>query len=131
MPKGAMITYGSIYPLIAYTVNSFNLNKSDKILFTVPMMFDVSIWDIFISRLSGAELVIPKTISIIPSILKQIEEKKITYFYAVSTLLILFSDTSSDIDSYNLKSVKTIVFGASICPSSTIFSLMKNFSKLH
>ena len=128
MPKGAMITYGSIYPLIAYTVNRFNLNTSDKILFTVPMMFDVSIWDIFISRLSGAELVIPITISVIPSLLKQIEEKKITYFYAVSTLLILFSDTFSNIDSYNLKSVKTIIFGASICPSSTIFSLMKNFS---
>ncbi|MGO4773884.1 amino acid adenylation domain-containing protein, partial [Flavobacterium sp. W22_SRS_FK3] len=57
-PKGVMIEHGSIVNTILSQIESFPVTESDICLQFASHSFDASIWEIFISLLSGAKLCI-------------------------------------------------------------------------
>ncbi|MCF0226287.1 MAG: AMP-binding protein, partial [Methanobrevibacter sp.] len=59
-PKGVMIEHKSVVNLNNFNKNNLNVSSSDNILQFAPLIFDVSVWEIFAAHLNGANLVIRK-----------------------------------------------------------------------
>ena len=61
VPKGVMLPHRALLNHVLWRIESFQVNDQDCILQKTPLVFDVSVWEIFGALLSGARLVLPKT----------------------------------------------------------------------
>ncbi|WP_425390980.1 amino acid adenylation domain-containing protein [Ekhidna sp.] len=59
-PKGVMISHGSIVNKLSWMAGMYELGSSDVVLHKAPYTFDVSIWELLLSPVSGAKLVLAK-----------------------------------------------------------------------
>jgi amino acid adenylation domain-containing protein len=59
-PKGVMISHRSISNRIRWGVETLPLDENDALLQLASFSFDVSVWEIFTSLVSGGRLVLPK-----------------------------------------------------------------------
>ncbi len=55
-PKGVMVEHKGIANIQEYSVESFGINETDKILQFASSAFDASVWEIYLALLSGATL---------------------------------------------------------------------------
>lgn len=80
-PKGVMITHQAILNTILSQIDAFEINSSENCLQFSNQCFDASIWEIFISLLGGATLVILEDSmkSDIPSFINFIKNHGITW----------------------------------------------------
>ncbi len=88
-PKGVMITHKNALSFIQWSVDQFKLNDKDVFTSIAPFHFDLSIFDLFVSLLSGSKLVlINQQVGKNPRMISQlIEAQKITVIYATPTFL--------------------------------------------
>ncbi len=57
-PKGIMITHRNAWTFIDWMAKEFKLTAEDKIFNRAPLQFDLSVFDIFSTMASGAQLII-------------------------------------------------------------------------
>ena len=92
VPKGVLISHGSVINFIEDFVDTFGINDEDVIGNQAPFDFDVSVKDIYSCLKCGATLVIiPKSYFMFPNkVVDMLEEYKVTtLIWAVSALVML------------------------------------------
>ncbi|GAA0740370.1 amino acid adenylation domain-containing protein [Gaetbulibacter jejuensis] len=82
-PKGVVISHTSAVNTILDINERFNVGVNDRILQISSFSFDLSIYDIFGSLISGAQLVMLNTNKSVEEIVQTLIEDKITIFNAV------------------------------------------------
>jgi len=88
----------------------------------------MSVFDIYCSLISGATLVIaPEKCLLFPTqILKLIDEKEVTIWKAISSLLVYLSKTSS-LKTEGLRSLQKILFAGEVLPTKHLINWMEHY----
>jgi amino acid adenylation domain-containing protein len=115
VPKGVMIEHHGLCDLIEAERLAFDLQLTDRVLQFASLSFDVSVYEIFTTLLSGATLCIP-TIEAKrpgPALLQFLQEEKIT----VATLL---PPVLASLKNQGLPKLRTIITGGEPCPQHIV-----------
>ena len=90
-PKGVMIPHRAIIDYIDWCVEVYQITDKDEIANHAPLYFDNSTFDIYTAFKSGAtlHLVHDELNVVIPSLVKWIEQRQITLFFCVPSVLTL------------------------------------------
>jgi len=106
-PKGVRISGKGITNRLLWMQESYPICNGDTLIHKVPYTFDVSIWEIFWSFLTGARLFIPDPIRHIDDtyLAEILKHESITYVHFVPSLLRKFFQNTSEIDLPDLKGV--------------------------
>ncbi|MFA6146768.1 MAG: amino acid adenylation domain-containing protein [bacterium] len=131
-PKGVMISHLNIVNYIDWAVNSFNINRHDRILSTAPFHFDMSTFDIHCSLFSGAKLCIAKDNMIMfPKILVDfIEHENISIWKGISSLFMYMSRVGV-IKNGRMPTLKKILFAGEALQPKYLIDWMKTFPEKH
>ncbi|MEW7293174.1 amino acid adenylation domain-containing protein, partial [Aquimarina sp. 2304DJ70-9] len=110
-PKGVLIKHTSLVNRLNWMQNQYQLNENDVILQKTPIVFDVSVWELFWWSMCGAKLVLadPGAEKEPQKICEIIEKQKVTTLHFVPSMLnALLSYLSENEDEYTLQSIKNI-----------------------
>lgn len=101
-PKGVMNTHRGVCNRLLWMQNAYGLNESDHLLQKTPFSFDVSVWEIFCTLLTGARLVVPKSGGHRDSnyLVNIIAKEQITTIHFVPSMLQIFLEETR-LDSCN------------------------------
>lgn len=85
VPKGVMHTHGSALAFVKWAADELKIHPHDRISSHAPFNFDISTFDIFVSTLAGATLVLPAPdVQSVPRrFLAWLEDARITTSYSV------------------------------------------------
>ena len=116
-PKGVMITHLNALKFIEWGFNKFDLSDRDILTSIAPFHFDLSIFDIYVSLLSGAKLVlINQDMSKNPRIISQlIQENNISVIYATPTFLKLVLQYGKP-ERFDHSSIRLVLFAGEVFP---------------
>lgn len=89
-PKGIMITHRNAFTFIDWMKNEFKLSLKDRIFNRAPLQFDLSVFDIFSTFASGAQLIIAEMgFSNRPDdVLELMRREEVTIVYTVPSTFI-------------------------------------------
>lgn len=116
-PKGVMITHINALKFIEWSLDKFNLSDKDILTSIAPFHFDLSIFDIYVSLLSGAKLVlIDQKAGKNPRLISQlIQENKISIIYATPTFLRLVLQYGKP-ERFDHSSIRLVLFAGEVFP---------------
>ncbi|MBI3493069.1 MAG: amino acid adenylation domain-containing protein [Acidobacteria bacterium] len=88
-PKGVVITHAAVIRFIAWAIDYFSITASDRHSGHSPLHFDLSMFDIFGTLASGAELhLVPRGLDILPNrVAEFIRAQRLTQWFSVPSLL--------------------------------------------
>ncbi|WHX50987.1 amino acid adenylation domain-containing protein [Paenibacillus woosongensis] len=88
LPKGVMVTYGSLVNLITDMRERFPLSERDRMLSVTTIAFDISVLEVYLPLTTGAcmDIALKETILDASALAKRIREQKITLLQATPTL---------------------------------------------
>ncbi|RRS07930.1 amino acid adenylation domain-containing protein [Pseudoalteromonas sp. J010] len=88
-PKGVQITHENALAFIGWAKEKLTLSEQDRFANHAPWHFDLSVFDIYVSLLSGASVhLVSELLSYVPKqLIDFIEQQKITVWYSVPTAL--------------------------------------------
>jgi amino acid adenylation domain-containing protein/non-ribosomal peptide synthase protein (TIGR01720 family) len=91
-PKGVIIKHSGMINRLNWMKNTFHINSDSKILQKTPIVFDVSVWEIFLPLISGATLVIAEQGGHLDPVYlgTLVQEKNVTDLHFVPTMLDIF-----------------------------------------
>jgi len=91
IPKGVMIPHKAIIDYIDWCVEVYQITDKDVVANHAPLYFDNSTFDIYTAFKSGAtlHLVHDELNAVIPSLVNWIEQRQITLFFCVPSVLTL------------------------------------------
>ncbi len=110
-PKGVLIKHTSLVNRLNWMQNQYQLNENDVILQKTPIVFDVSVWELFWWSMCGAKLVLadPGAEKEPQKICEIIEKQKITTLHFVPSMLnALLAYLSENDQKYTLHSIKNL-----------------------
>jgi amino acid adenylation domain-containing protein len=92
LPKGVMITHGSLCNHMVWMQRDFPLSPEDRALQKTPCTFDASVWEFYAPLLAGAQLVMARPGGEMDGayLVKVIAEKQVSILQLVPTMLQLF-----------------------------------------
>lgn len=88
-PKGVMLTHRNGLAYVNWAVDELGIEPTDRLSCHAPLHFDLTILDLFAASKAGACVVlVPPKISVFPvELARFIEEKRITVWYSVPSIL--------------------------------------------
>ncbi len=91
-PKGVMLQHRGIVNELLWMQRAYNFTSDDRVLQTTVFSFDISVWELFLPLVTGAELVIaePKGHKDPHYLMELINRKRITTLQFVPTMLDAF-----------------------------------------
>ena len=99
-PKGVEISHEAVINTILDVNNRFNITDKDIILGVSSQTFDLSVYDIFGSLASGAELVLIDSLLDVDDLIATIKEKKITVINCVPAIMQMIVERLKDKPKY-------------------------------
>ena len=110
IPKGVMIEHHSIVNRLEWMQKKYPLTEKDVLLQKTPLVFDVSVWELFWWSFTGASLsLLPPGEEKDPAkIIRAIEEHQITTLHFVPSMLGAFLMTVEKEDQGRLSSVRQV-----------------------
>jgi len=108
-PKGVLIKHVSMLNRLCWMQNKYQLQPEDVILQKTPLVFDVSIWELFWWSMYGAKLVLaePGAEKSPEQLCQVIQNEKITVLHFVPTMLNMLLVYLKEFNSnYSLSSIK-------------------------
>ena len=123
-PKGAVITHQNVLNLIAWSIETYQIDSQDILTNVNPLFFDNSVFDFYSSLFSGAALIpfSKSTVTNPKNLMGLIDEHKCTIWFSVPTLLI-FLQTMKALRKDTFKYIKRIIFGGEGYPKSKLKQL--------
>ena len=126
-PKRVMLTHYNIINNIESNIDSLKLNINDRVLISMPMHFGYCNTAQFLTHLYlGAEIYILDRTFFPKLFLQLVQEKKITNFTCVPTMLLLLMQFPN-MNNYDTSSLRYICFGGSKMPVDKLKKVMKLF----
>jgi amino acid adenylation domain-containing protein len=110
MPKGVMIEHHSIVNRLLWMQKRYHLSAKDTLLQKTPLMFDVSIWELFWWSFTGASLCVlsPEAEKDPERIIGEIEKNGVTTIHFVPSLLAGFLDAVGNDAEAGLSSLRQV-----------------------
>jgi non-ribosomal peptide synthetase component F len=89
LPKGVMISHGSLCNHMLWMQQAFPLQQTDRVLQKTSMSFDASVWEFYAPLLSGAQLVMAEPEAHVGGrfLVEQIRKNRISTIQMVPSLL--------------------------------------------
>jgi tyrocidine synthetase-3 len=112
-PKGVMVEHHSVINRLHWMQRAYPLAEKDKILQKTPVVFDVSVWELFWWSFRGATLVLlgPGEEKSPEAIVKAVREYCISTLHFVPSMLAVFLDYIEDagrVDTGDLRSIRQV-----------------------
>lgn len=116
-PKGAMNTHRGICNRLLWMQETYKLTTSDAVLQKTPFSFDVSVWELFWTLITGAHLVMaqPEGHKDSAYLIKLIAQESITTLHFVPSMLQVFLEAPGV---EKLKSLKRVICSGEALPCS-------------
>ncbi|HEY5961395.1 MAG TPA: AMP-binding protein, partial [Polyangiaceae bacterium] len=130
LPKGVQITHANVHAFFEAHDERVEYRAGDRCLSTGPFYFDVSVMDVLLPLHRGATVYFSPKVPIPSLLLRMIEMHEITHFYAVGTLLGLVTGDGSQLDEFNLSSLRILQTGAEICNVRVVNEWLKRYPNL-
>ncbi|WP_171125040.1 MULTISPECIES: amino acid adenylation domain-containing protein [unclassified Ruegeria] len=126
-PKGIVHTHKSGLAITRMAAARCRLTSSDRISHHTPLHFDMSIFDVFCTFLSGACcVVIPEAYTKLPASLSQLtEHERISVWYSVPHAIIQMVERGALADR-NLQALRIVMFAGEAMPPSSLSSFSKH-----
>lgn len=113
-PKGVLIENKNVINLVYWTQDNYKLKNDMVMLFKSNYAFDASVWELYVTHLSGGRLVLlglgkeKDTVEL----LNVIEEKKVTDIFFVPSMFNMFLDEIvSNEQAKKAKTIKNVLLG--------------------
>jgi len=125
-PKGVMISHQTSLTFVNWSYEEFGIESVDRVSSHAPLHFDLSIFDIFTSIKAGATVfLVPEEYSVFPkSLIKFIQEKKITVWYSVPSILVHLM-VHGNLKSNTFPDLRLILFAGEVFPIKYLRNLME------
>ena len=109
-PKGVMNYHNSLVNRLYWMREHYFFNEEDRILQKTPYSFDVSVWELLLPLISGAQLafITPESHKNPQDILDIIDKRDITRLHFVPSMLDAFLAFSQEEDSEKFSSIKSV-----------------------
>jgi amino acid adenylation domain-containing protein len=116
-PKGVMNTHQGIFNRLMWMQEEFVLTEHDRILQKTPIDFDVSVWEIFLPLITGAQLILalPEEHKNNNYLREIINRENITILHFVPPMLKVFLD-SADGEDFQLSKLRAVVCSGEALP---------------
>ncbi len=110
-PKGVMIEHSGAVNRIEWMWNQYAFDESDVIFHKTPMVFDVSVWEIFLPLCFGAKMVLcEKEVIYDPrQIVDHIDKFNITTLHFVPSMFNMYLEILRDEDRDRINSLRRII----------------------
>lgn len=128
VPKGVMIPHKAIIDYIDWCVETYDISEQDVLSNHAPLYFDNSTFDLYTAFKSGAtlHLVHEELNAVIPRLIKWIEERKITVFFCVPSVLTLLLK-SRRLKDDSLPLLKHLICAGEVLPPDVVSEWMKKY----
>jgi amino acid adenylation domain-containing protein len=114
-PKGVMLTHRNALSFVEWTVDRFGVCATDRLVSHAPFHFDLSVFDLYASAMTGASVHIlaPGEESMGADMAAAIRSRALTVWYSVPSALILLCGVAGSDD---LSSLTTVLFAGEVFP---------------
>jgi amino acid adenylation domain-containing protein len=125
-PKGVMISHRNSLTFVNWSASAARLCPEDRVCSPAPLHFDLSVFDIFASCLSGAcTTVIPEGTTTFPvSIVRWMGREGISVWYSVPSVLTLLASYGS-LGKSDLSRLRLVIFAGEVFPPRYLAQLMR------
>ncbi len=125
-PKGVTVSHRGVIDYVDSMLCEFEINENDVLGMQSPLYFDISVFDMYVTFCTGAELVIiPDKIFLYPKMVPEyVNENNITFIYWVPTVFDSIA-SSGILDECKFEKVKTVLFAGEIMHNKTLNTLRR------
>ncbi len=118
VPKGVAISHRAVYHFAHWARTTFDIHSDDVIASLAPFYFDLSIFDLFTSTMSGAQInFVPQGLTLFPARLSSwLAENHISAWYTVPSLL-GFLALKGNLNQQPLPDLKKVLFAGEVFPT--------------
>jgi D-alanine--poly(phosphoribitol) ligase subunit 1 len=120
LPKGVEITHAGVRAFFDDHNRRVGICHGSRCLNTSPFHFDVLLMDVMLPLYCGATVYLSTELPIPTTLLRTIENKRITHMYAVGTVLGMITGDGSRLDRYDLSSLRVLQTGAEVCNTKVV-----------
>jgi amino acid adenylation domain-containing protein len=116
-PKGVMIAHRTIFAFINWCDETFQIKPDDRVTSHAPLHFDLSTFDIYVTIMAGATVVlVPEKLSIFPvQFVQLLQEERITVTYLVPSILSMIVNYGQ-LHSHDLSALRLVLFAGEVFP---------------
>ena len=129
-PKGVVISHLNSLTFIKTAAEFFNISGTDRLACHAPLHFDLSVFDIFVSAIASATLVlIPESTSLFPVKLAEfIKANRITVWNSVSSVLSQLADRGFQEKSL-IPDMRLVIFSGEVLPQKYLKKLKTHMAE--
>jgi amino acid adenylation domain-containing protein len=130
LPKGVEITHAGVRAFFDDHNRRVGICHGSRCLNTSPFHFDVLLMDVMLPLYCGATVYLSTELPIPTTLLRTIENKRITHMYAVGTVLGMITGDGSRLDRYDLSSLRVLQTGAEVCNVKVVNQWLNRYPML-
>ena len=116
-PKGVMISHRTIFTFLNWCAQTFDLSENDRITSHAPIHFDLSTFDIYVTLMVGATIIlVPENLSVFPvQLVKLLKDERVSVTYLVPSVLSMMVNYGS-LDKHDLSRLRLVLFAGEVFP---------------
>ena len=124
-PKGVTISHANALAFVDWAVDTFRLGPDDRLSSHAPFHFDLSVFDLYAAVTVGAAVVLvpPKVARFPVSMVRLVEEQRLTVWYSVPSTLTMAVESGA-LGSADLSSLRLVLFAGEVFPPRYLAALM-------
>jgi amino acid adenylation domain-containing protein len=125
VPKGVMLTHRNALAFVTWCARAIGIGPQDRLSSHAPLHFDLSVFDLYLAALGGSTLcLVPEEEAYFgSSLVRFIQEERITVWYSVPSALMLVTRALAETDS--LPSLRAVVFAGEVYPTKHLRELRR------
>ncbi len=125
-PKGVMMTHDNVQAAAKSVSTYLEMNENDVVLSVLPLSFDYGLYQVLMSVMCRATLLVEKSFAFPAPVLRRLKEEKATAFPLVPTIAAMLVQMK-DLNPQDMSSVRFTTNTAAALPKEHIFKLMEIF----
>lgn len=124
VPKGVVVSHRASYVFVEWAYNEFKLLPGDIVSNHAPLHFDLSIFDIFATIMSGGTIIlIPPEVSLFPyNLASLIAKSKINVWYSVPSILVKMV-LYGKLEQLDFSNLRLVLFAGEVFPTKYLKKL--------
>jgi amino acid adenylation domain-containing protein len=131
VPKGVVITHTNVAAFVAWALQHYGINHTDRFSGHTPFHFDLSTFDIFGSITAGAQLhlVPPETALLPPKLAEFIRESELTQWFSVPSVLNYLAKFNA-VKQNDFPSLRRVLWCGEVLPTPALIYWMERLPKV-
>jgi amino acid adenylation domain-containing protein len=131
VPKGVVITHTNVATFVAWALQHYGIDHTDRFSGHTPFHFDLSTFDIFGSITAGAQLhlVPPETALLPPKLAEFIRESELTQWFSVPSVLNYLAKFNA-VKQNDFPSLRRVLWCGEVLPTPALIYWMERLPKV-